>query len=150
MHSKNVDVCAHYTCRCVQVCCLSNVENVGECNVSFNFKFDKVVEFDICKGNVFLTAGKATISRYTEESTTWRCNGFLAQYNSLQIFTYSEQISVVFCYEPAIEFTVLKIQDFKKVVEVLWLCNEESVILADSSTIWYLCLQCYLWALSLE
>jgi hypothetical protein len=70
MHSKNVDVCAHYTCRCVQVCCLSNVENVGECNVSFNFKFDKVVEFDICKGNVFLTAGKATISRYTEESTT--------------------------------------------------------------------------------
>jgi hypothetical protein len=78
----------------------------------------------------------------TEESTIWRCNGFLAQYNSLQIFTYTEQISVVFCYEPAIEFTVLKIQDFKKVVEVLWLCNEESVILADSSTVWYLCLQC--------
>ncbi len=47
MHSQNVDVCAHYTCRCVQVCCLSNVENVGECSVSFNFKFDKFVEFNI-------------------------------------------------------------------------------------------------------
>lgn len=40
-----------------------------------------------------------------------------------------------------LEFTVLKIQDFKKVVELLWLCNEESVILADSSTVWHLCLQ---------